>query len=645
MATSPNPEDAGIAAVVRELQRQGWQIETRLGRGGFGEVYRARIDNMLRAVRISLDPIGQRSAQREQKILQQLADLRLLSHPRLVSLVAFRIVLGYLVTAWELADEPIRDLARLLQHYREQGQPGIPRDRLLRHMFHLAEAIDFLNERGLFHRDIKPENCLLFQGEVKLADFGLTRFVSVSQSRLSTTAGGSVGYAPPETWENRHHASCDLYSLAVMYAYLASGKHPFGADEPGVSQLQVVERQRAGQWNLSGLSEGEAACVMAALQPDQQKRFAGSARKWVQTLYKGKPSAGQAPPLPPKPKPGLVVQAGVRLGLATAETETGLVVHAGRVARARPGSVIELQPGVYLLEQPLRIDKPLTMQGAGADKTFIQSDAEGCVIELASTGLCALRDLSVEHFGNRPANVVVVSLGMAEISGCVVRGGVWDEKRKFGGDGICFTNATRGTVRGCVCRNNGLRGIEISGIAQPLLEGNTCEGNMDSGIAYFDSAGGTARQNVCRQNGHHGIGVQGQAQPQLEGNTCEGNNWQGIAFSEKARGLARKNTCQSNRNNGIAVWGEAQPQLECNTCENNTYSGIAYFDSAGGMARQNICRHNGYHGIGVNGQAQPQLECNTCENNTYNGIAYFDSAGGSARQNICRHNGYAWHRG
>jgi len=428
---------------------------------------------MFRAVRISLDPIGQRSAQREQEILQQLADLRLLSHPRLVSLVAFRIVLGYLVTAWELADEPIRDLARLLQHYREQGQPGIPRDRLLRHIFHLAEAIDFLNERGLFHRDIKPENCLLFQGEVKLADFGLTRFVSVSQSRLSTTAGGSVGYAPPETWENRHHghhASCDLYSLAVMYAYLASGKHPFGADEPGVSQLQVVERQRAGQWNLSGLSEGEAACVMAALQPDQQKRFAGSARKWVQTLYKGKPSARQAPPLPPKPKPGLVVQAGESL--------------ADAVARARPGSVIELQPGVYLLEQPLRIDKPLTMQGAGADKTFTQSDAEGCVIELASTGLCALRDLTVEHFGNRPANVVVVSLGMAEISGCVVRGGVRDEKRKFGGVGIWFTNATRGTVRGCVCRDNGLSGIHISGIAQPLLEGNTCENNKESGIAY-----------------------------------------------------------------------------------------------------------------------------------------------------------------
>jgi parallel beta-helix repeat protein len=516
MATSPNPEDAGIAAVVRELQRQGWQIETRLGRGGFGEVYRARIDNMLRAVRISLDPIGQRSAQREQKILQQLADLRLLSHPRLVSLVAFRIVLGYLVTAWELADEPIRDLARLLQHYREQGQPGIPRDRLLRHMFHLAEAIDFLNERGLFHRDIKPENCLLFQGEVKLADFGLTRFVSVSQSRLSTTAGGSVGYAPPETWENRHHASCDLYSLAVMYAYLASGKHPFGADEPGVSQLQVVERQRAGQWNLSGLSEGEAACVIAALQPDQQKRFAGSARKWVQTLYKGKPSTRQAPPLPPKPKPGLVVQAAGFLSRFVTgswlppKPKPGLVVQAGEsladaVARARPGSVIELQPGVYLLEQPLRIDKPLTMQGAGADKTFIQSDAEGCVIELASTGLCALRDLSVEHFGNRPANVVVVSLGMAEISGCVVRGGVWDEKRKFGGDGIWFTNATRGTVRGCVCRDNGLHGIEISGIAQPLLEGNTCEGNKQDGILYFESAGGTARNNTCRNNGLDGI--------------------------------------------------------------------------------------------------------------------------------------------
>jgi parallel beta-helix repeat protein len=52
-----------------------------------------------------------------------------------------------------------------------------------------------------------------------------------------------------------------------------------------------------------------------------------------------------------------------------------------------------------------------------------------------------------------------------------------------------------------------LHGIQVSGQAQPTLEGNTCEGNKYSGITYFESAGGIARNNICRNNGANGIYV------------------------------------------------------------------------------------------------------------------------------------------
>ncbi|MCS7166110.1 MAG: protein kinase [Gemmatales bacterium] len=286
------PGRKGVAAVAEELRRsKGWHLEECLGRGGFGEVYRARVGNLYRAVRMSLDPIhGKNAAQQEHDILKQLADLQLLSHPRLVSLVDYDIVLGYMVTVWELADEPIRDLNRLLQWYRQHGHAGIPRNVLLRHVWGLAEAIDFLNGRGLYHRDVKPENCLLFQGEVKLADFGLSRFATISQTHLSGAGFGSCGYAPPETLQGKHSPTCDVYALAAMFAYLATGRHPFGlGTDRSVNPLAILERQSKEQWDLTGLTQRESACVSAALQADPAKRFSAGARAWVRSLSQEKP--------------------------------------------------------------------------------------------------------------------------------------------------------------------------------------------------------------------------------------------------------------------------------------------------------------------------------------------------------------------
>jgi|GEM_PF-1844401 len=102
---------------------------------------------------------------------------------------------------------------------------------------------------------------------------------------------------------------------------------------------------------------------------------------------------------------------------------------------------------------------------------------------------------------------------------------LWDigEKAEGVGTGIRLMGTARGMVSNCVCRNNGLHGIEVHGQAQPTLEGNTCEGNELDGIAYFGSAGGIARNNICRNNGANGIYVMKGAKPLLGPNILEGN--------------------------------------------------------------------------------------------------------------------------
>jgi parallel beta-helix repeat protein len=352
-------------------------------------------------------------------------------------------------------------------------------------------------------------------------------------------------------------------------------------------------------------------------------------------LRSDRDSANQVPPSETSPEPRERIW---RVGQNNLTFEQA-------VARAQPGDTIEVPAGRFTLTQSVLVNKSLTIRGAGPDKTTLLSWEPDFAIKFTGPFLLTgepqwtLENLSLEHVGNKPANVVVVDSGVITIRNCHFSGAVWDETSRLGGSGIWLTGSARGVVSNCVCRNNGLHGIDVNGQAQPILEGNTCEENKGSGIAYFDSAGGTARNNTCRKNGLYGIGVSGQAQPHLEGNTCEGNKYSGIAYFDSAGGTARNNTFRNNGLHGIGVQGQAQPTLEGNTCEGNTQNGITYFDSAGGTAGKNTCRNNALHGIGVSGQAQPHLEGNTCEGNTQSGIAYFDSAGGTARNNTCRNNG------
>jgi parallel beta-helix repeat protein len=249
------------------------------------------------------------------------------------------------------------------------------------------------------------------------------------------------------------------------------------------------------------------------------------------------------------------------------------------------------------------------------ETTRIVCDGEECVVKFSGDGLFSARDIAFVHEGNRWANVVTADRGEVSFIRCLFTGGVWDEAIKRGGDGLWLFGMVGGRIEACQAIGNDLNGIEVSGQAQPTLEGNTCRENKSCGIAYSENSAGVARQNICIGNGIHGIGVNGQAQPTLEGNTCRENKDSGIAYFENSAGVARQNICIGNEFHGIYVGGQAQPTLEGNTCRENKECGIE-----------------------VSGQARPTLEGNTCRENKEYGIAYFENSAGVARQNICADN-------
>ncbi|HPP51705.1 MAG TPA: protein kinase, partial [Thermoguttaceae bacterium] len=468
--------------VQQALENYGFKIAPRIGWGGFAEVHEAySAEGVPCAIKVSLHPLDEADSEIRRE-LENLNYLKMLpGHPRIVTLMDIWMIGGYLVTRWELAPgegelapgKKIRSLEDMLRYYELVGQQGIPLSKLIRYIYETAQAIDFLNEKGIYHRDIKPSNLLLFWDRVKVGDVGLAKFIGASigsHSRL-----GTLGYLPLEAWDQGVlHPTVDIYSLAATYVKLRTGREPFGT-----KPKEILDNQTLGKPCLEGLGDAEKLVVMQALAADPAARPQHGAVQWVRELYAAIRAPDSPPPLGPVSQ--MVV------------SDAHSLIRA--VANAPPGAIIYLQPGTYRLPKGLQIKKSLLLRGSGKENTYILVDTPGrAAISYLGTGLFSVRDLSVEYIGLGPADVLSASSGVVDIRNCVFQGGKWADGSGVFGAGVRLQGIVRGTLHGCICRKN-TYGICVSEQAQPTLEENQCLENA-TGIAYFGTSSGVARKNI-----------------------------------------------------------------------------------------------------------------------------------------------------
>jgi len=212
------------------------------------------------------------------------------------------------------------------------------------------------------------------------------------------------------------------------------------------------------------------------------------------------------------------------------------------VARAPDGARILLGPGRHRLEHPLRITRPIRIQGPGPDQATIVCDGEDFVLRFEGEGPFALADLAVEHDGVRPASVIQVFSGEIDLQRIQVTGAVRHVPTRRGGQGLLVGGTARGQVLSSVFRQNGLHGIQVTGHAVLRIEGCHCLENGQTGISWFESASGAARDNVAEQNDRYGLAVVPPARPQLSGNLCRQNRRGGL-YLEEPLPLGSGNDC------------------------------------------------------------------------------------------------------
>ncbi len=216
-----------------------YRIDSELGRGGMGVVYRATDTRLGRAVAIKmLKAEATSDADRIRRFVQEARSASALNHPNIVTIYDIEEAEGSTFIAMELVEG--KPLDRVLA----DGQLTIAKALDLGGQ--IASALEAAHAGGIVHRDIKPANIIVTpDGRVKVLDFGLAKLFERAPAQETMTAYatrpglvmGTPAYMSPEQAEGRPvDARSDIFSLgAVLYEMLA-GRRPFA----GNSDLGVI---------------------------------------------------------------------------------------------------------------------------------------------------------------------------------------------------------------------------------------------------------------------------------------------------------------------------------------------------------------------------------------------------------------------
>ncbi|AUX43931.1 protein kinase [Sorangium cellulosum] len=257
-----------------------YTIDSPLGEGGFGAVFRGRDEaGNDAAIKIFKEVSSQSAGQLlvQQNEIEALLRLR---HPALVKLCSYGVLDGVgLYLAMELVEGETLD--RYLARMRK-----LDTIEALRIARRVAEALAHCHALNVLHLDLKPSNIVLtdpYEPRLKILDFGLATLTVSFQPEHARVNAGTIAYLAPECLTRggigRPSPRMDLYAVGVVLYELLSGRLPFsGSTVPSIIQQKV----QGALVPLAKVAPETPAPVVALvdelLERDPARRFASAAR-------------------------------------------------------------------------------------------------------------------------------------------------------------------------------------------------------------------------------------------------------------------------------------------------------------------------------------------------------------------------------
>ncbi|MCK0110816.1 protein kinase [Ornithinimicrobium sp. F0845] len=257
------PERAGSSP--RRLGR--YTLGTRLGEGGMGVVYRARVDGApvdgSRDVAIKvLRPHIAHDPHARTRLSREVATLSRVSSPRVAAVLDADTEgpAPYIVTEF-VPGPPLDHVVSTQGPVTGQALVDLGRG--------LSEALTAIHRVGIVHRDLKPGNVLMVGADPVVIDFGIAQVADDVRLTMTGLVMGTPGYLSPEVVEGGAVTEAtDWWGWAATLAFAASGTPPFGSGPMSV----VLDRVVRGRTQLDDVDPALRPLLAAALDPEPTRR-------------------------------------------------------------------------------------------------------------------------------------------------------------------------------------------------------------------------------------------------------------------------------------------------------------------------------------------------------------------------------------
>lgn len=224
---------ANLAAGHRLTDR--YTVERLIGRGRSSAVYRAIDESAGTPVALKvLDPFLSQEEVSVERFRREVQIVRSLEHPNIIEVLDFLHVGGLYVICMELVEGD-----DLKTHLQRRGPLKL--EEFLRLAPLVLSAVSTCHREGVLHRDIKPQNLLLdAHGEVRLADFGISKINTMSDLTKTGSVIGTPEYMAPELFRSgRADPRSEIYALGAVFYELLAGVPPLA----GTSLTSVMTQQ------------------------------------------------------------------------------------------------------------------------------------------------------------------------------------------------------------------------------------------------------------------------------------------------------------------------------------------------------------------------------------------------------------------
>ncbi len=287
----------GILAIkVGAVVNQRYRLESEIGRGGMGIIYKAH--DLTKNRKVAFKVINPETANvlSLNQFTREADTLSKLDHPHIVSVYDIGFInedpaLPFLVMEL-LPGKPLSEIGALTY------------SRIVSIAIQICEALTYIHSQGFVYRDIKPNNILLekrgFDYFVKLIDFGLARPLGEAYLPNESSLAGTVFYLAPELIEGQvADVRADLYALGILLYEMIVGRVPFSDVDEATIQLQH-QQQKVSPPSQSrpGVPRELDALVVRLLEKNPQDRpsSANEVLDVLNSLCFDKTAQGNLPP-------------------------------------------------------------------------------------------------------------------------------------------------------------------------------------------------------------------------------------------------------------------------------------------------------------------------------------------------------------